>query len=49
LPLRVHSRYSRAEIEAAFGILRDDTPWIHRQGVLWHEPSHTELLFVPIN
>jgi hypothetical protein len=27
--------------------LRDDSPWIHREGVLWHEPSHTDLLFVP--
>ena len=33
-----------AEIEAAFGILRDDAPWIHREGVLWHEPSQTDLL-----
>jgi hypothetical protein len=49
VPLRVHGRYSRAEIEAAFGILHDDAPWIHREGVLWHEPSHTDLLFVTLN
>ena len=49
VPLRVHGRYSRAEIEAAFGILRDDAPWIHREGVLWHEPSQTDLLFVTLN
>jgi hypothetical protein len=48
VPLRIHGRYSRAEIEAAFGILRDDAPWIHREGVLWHEPSHTDLLFVTL-
>jgi predicted nucleic acid-binding protein len=47
--VHVHGRYSRAEIEAAFGILRDDAPWIHREGVLWHEPSHTDLLFVTLN
>jgi hypothetical protein len=29
--LRVHGRYSRAEIEAAFGILTGDAPWIHRE------------------
>ena len=29
--------------------LRDDAPWIHREGVLWHEPSHTDLLFVTVN
>ena len=23
-------------------------PWIHREGVRWHEPSHTDLLFVPL-
>jgi hypothetical protein len=49
IPVRVHGRYSRAEIEAAFGILRDDAPWIHREGVLWHEPSQTDLLFVTLN
>jgi hypothetical protein len=49
VPLRVHARYSRAEIEAAFGILHDDTPWIHREGVLWHEPSQCDLLFITLN
>jgi hypothetical protein len=39
VPLRVHGRYSRAEIEAAFGILHEDAPWIHREGVPWHERS----------
>ena len=29
--------------------LRNDAPWIHREGVLWHEPSHTDLLFVTLN
>jgi hypothetical protein len=29
--------------------LRDDVPWIHREGVLWHEPSQTDLLFVTLN
>jgi len=49
VPLRVHGRYSRAEIETAFGILRDDAPWIHREGVLWHEPSQCDLLFITLN
>jgi hypothetical protein len=39
----------RAEIEAAFGILLDDAPWIHRERVLWHELSQTDLLFVTLN
>ena len=48
VPLRVHGRYSRAEIEAAFGVLTADTPWIHREGVLWHQPSATDLLFITL-
>ncbi len=48
VPLRVHGRYSRAEIEAAFGVLTDHAPWIHREGVLWHEPSQCDLLFVTL-
>ena len=46
VPLRVHGHYTRAEIEAAFGVLSTETPWIHREGVLWHEPSQCHLLFV---
>jgi hypothetical protein len=48
VPLRVHGYYSRAEIEAAFGVLSDDTPWINREGVLWHEPSQCDLLFITL-
>jgi len=48
VPLRVHGHYSRAEIEAAFGVLTDHAPWIHREGVLWHEPSQGDLLFVTL-
>jgi hypothetical protein len=32
VPLRVHGRYSRAEIE----------------GVLWHQPTATDLLFITL-
>jgi len=56
VPLRVHGHYSRAEIEAAhcyaeacgYGVLTDDAPWIHREGVLWHQPSATDLLFITL-
>ena len=48
VPLRVHGHYSRAEIEAAFGVLTDDAPWIHREGVLWNEASRTDLLFITL-
>ena len=48
VPLRVHGHYTRAEIEAAFGVLSDDAPWIHREGVVWHEPSQCDLLFITL-
>jgi hypothetical protein len=48
IPLRVHGRYSRAEIEAAFGILTADAPWIHREGVLWHQPTQCDLMFITL-
>ena len=48
MPLRVHGHYSRAEIEAAFGVLSDHAPWIHREGELSHEPSQCDLLFVTL-
>ena len=49
VPLRVHGRYSRAEIMAAFGVLSTESPWIHREGVLWHQASATDLLFITLN
>jgi hypothetical protein len=30
------------------GVLTDHTPWIHRESVLWHEPSQCDLLFVTL-
>ena len=48
VPLRVHGHYSRAEIEAAFGVLSDDAPWNHREGVLAHQASATDLLFITL-
>jgi hypothetical protein len=48
VPLRVHGHYSRAEIEAAFGVISTESPWIHREGVLWHQPSATDLLFITL-
>ncbi len=48
IPVREHGRYSRAEIEAAFGVLNDHAPWIHREGMLWHQSSATDLLFITL-
>jgi hypothetical protein len=56
VPLRVHGHYTRAEIEAThcyaeacgYGVLTDDAPWIHREGVLAHQASATDLLFITL-
>ena len=49
VPLRVHGRYSRAEILAAFAVLDDrGAPRSHREGVLWHQASGTDLLFITL-
>ena len=56
MPLRVHGLYTRAEIEAAYcfaeacgyGVLSTNAPWIHREGVLAHQPSATDLLFITL-
>ena len=49
VPLRVHGRYSRAEILAAFGLLDErGAPRSHREGVLWDEASQTDLLFITL-
>jgi len=48
VPLHVHGHYTRAEIEAAFGVLTTESPWIHREGVLWHQASATDLLFITL-
>ena len=29
-------------------MLSEDAPWIHREGVLWHEPSQCHLLFITL-
>ena len=44
----MHSHYTRAEIEAAFGVLSTEAPWIHREGVLWQQASATDLLFITL-
>jgi superfamily II DNA or RNA helicase/HKD family nuclease len=49
VPLRVHGRYSRAEVLAAFDAVDDrGAPRSHREGVLWHQPTATDLLFVTL-
>jgi hypothetical protein len=53
----VHGHYARAEIEAAhcyaeacgYGVLSTESPWIHREGVLAHQASATDLLFITLH
>ena len=50
VPLRVHGRYSRAEIMAAFAAVNElGKPLTHQKGVLWHQASATDLLFITLN
>ena len=42
----MHGRYSRAEIEAAFGILTAGPPAAIAKAWFWHQTSATDLLFV---
>jgi hypothetical protein len=46
--VRVEGCITAAQKSGSFGSFTGDAPWIHREGVLWHEPSHTDLLFVTL-
>jgi hypothetical protein len=53
VPLRVHGRTGReevrAEVLAAFDAVDErGAPRSHREGVLWHQPTATDLLFVTL-
>ena len=53
VPLRVHGRTcreeGRAEVLAAFAAVDDrGAPRSHRDGVLWHQPTATDLLFITL-
>lgn len=48
IPLRLHARYSRTEIMAAFGDVRDRGLYEPREGVYHHPDSRSDLLFVTI-
>ena len=49
VPLRVHGRYSRAEVLAAFDAVDErGAPRSHREGVLWDQSSATDPLCVTL-
>jgi hypothetical protein len=47
--VRAEDCIAAAQKKGGFGILTGDAPWIHREGVLWHELSQSDLLFVTLN
>ena len=47
--MRAENCIAAAQKKGGFGILTGDAPWIHREGVLWHELSQSDLLFVTLN
>jgi len=49
IPLLTHATYTRDEILAAFGASTISEPIRPREGVYWHEPSQTDLLFVTLD
>lgn len=48
LPLRVHARYSLAEIMAGMGISTPDRQERPQAGVRWDEDTQTDLFFVTL-
>src|SRR5690606_34943985 len=48
-PIKTHGTYSLAEIMAGYGIVRNGKLAAPREGVLWHKPSRTDLLFITVH
>jgi len=49
IPLRLHARYSRPELLAAFGEADPERPPSWREGVKWIETYKTDVFFVTLN
>ena len=47
--MRVEGCITAEQKSCGFGSFTDAAPWIHREVVLWHEPSQCDLLFVTLN
>lgn len=48
VPLALHCAYSRDDVMAAFGDIRDGTLYQPREGVVYHTPTGANLLFVTL-
>jgi hypothetical protein len=47
-PLKLHGRYSRAEVFAAFGLFNEARPFPGREGVFFDEASHCDVFFITL-
>jgi superfamily II DNA or RNA helicase len=48
IPLKLHGRYSRAEVFAAFGLLNEARPFPGRQGVFFDEATQCDVFFITL-
>ncbi|MCP9917549.1 DUF3427 domain-containing protein [Cyanobium sp. ATX 6F1] len=48
VPLKLHGRYSRAEVFAAFGLLNEARPFPGREGVFFDEASRCDVFFITL-
>jgi superfamily II DNA or RNA helicase len=49
VPLALHARYTRDEVFAALGRSTVASPFTHREGPFWHEPTNTDYFFVTLD
>jgi superfamily II DNA or RNA helicase len=49
VPLALHARYTRDEAFAAIGRSTVASPFTHREGPFWHEPTNTDYFFVTLD
>ena len=48
IPLKLHARYSRAEVFAAFGLLNEARPFPGREGVFFDEATQCDVFFITL-
>ena len=48
IPLKLHGRYSRAEVFVAFGLLNDARPFPGREGVFFDEATQCDVFFITL-
>lgn len=48
IPLKLHGRYSRAEVFAAYGLLNEARPFPGREGVFFDEATQCDVFFITL-